>query len=190
MPFPNVLPYQILVGPADIYIAPVGTAFPVVNVAPAGAWVNVGKTEGGITARHTQSVELIRADQSTGPIKAVRSEEGLEFETNFAELTLENYARALNGATVTSAAGPPAIKTVKMYQGVTVNNFAFLARASSPYGNFNMQYQVPLVIQAEEPEVSFVKDDKSVLHVRYVAIEDPAAALPEDRFGSLVAQTA
>ena len=185
-----VAPFEIIAGPADVYIATVGTAFPVVNVAPAGGWTSLGQTEGGVTVRHTQSIELITTDQHTGAIKAIRPEEGLEVEFGLAELTLENFARALNNATVTSAAGPPATKTIKLKKGVDVSRHALLVRGPSPYGNWNMQWQLPVVIQQDEPEVSFVKDDKTVLATTWIALEDLTAGTDADRFGTLVAQSA
>lgn len=185
----SAIPYEIITGPADVWVAPIGEAFPVVDAAVAGNWFSLGKTEGGVQVTHDQAIELIYADQRTGPLKGIRTREGLMVETNFAEVTLERYAKALNDATVTSAAGPPATKTIKPYQGVDVTVFTLLVRGPSPYTDGNLQYQVPYVIQVESPEISFTKDDKSVLTVQWGALEDPDAALAEDRFGSIVALT-
>lgn len=187
---PGSAPFQIIAGPADVYAAPVGTAFPAVNATPAGGWVSLGQTEGGVTVRHAQDITFITTDQHTGNVKAIRTSEGLEIEFSLAELTLENYVHVLNETTVTSAAGPPATKTVKLYKNVDIAQRALLVKGPSPYGNFFMQYQVPVVVAAGEPEVAFVKDDKSVLACTWTALEDPNAATAADRFGSLVAQTA
>jgi len=183
-------PYEIVAGPATVFLAPVATAFPGIAVSmPTGAWVDLGDTEGGVTARHTQSVELLRVDQATGPKKAIRSEEGLEIEFQLAELTIENFGKALNNATVTTG-GSPTTKSIKLHQGFDVAQWAFVVRGPSPYGNWNLQYEVPVVVQVEEPEVAFVRDDKSVLQVKFTAIEDPLAATEADRFGVLRAQSA
>lgn len=101
----NWSPFQILAGPADVYLAATATAFPAVNAAPSGSWTAIGRTEGGVTARHTQTVNPLTADQYTGPVKAIRTEEGLEVEFSVVDLTLENYALVMNSTTVTSAAG-------------------------------------------------------------------------------------
>ena len=187
---PGSAPYQIIAGPADVYVAPVGTAFPAVNVTPSGAWVALGQTEGGVTVRHSQDLTFITTDQHTENVKAIRTAEGLQVEFSLAELTLENYIHVLNEVTVTSAAGPPATKTVKLFKGVDVAQKSLLVKGPSPYGNFYQQYQVPVVVADGEPEVQFVKDDKSVLACTWTALGDPNAATPADRFGSLVAQTA
>ena len=191
-----VAPFEIIAGPADVYVAPVGTAFPVVNADPAAAWQSLGRTEGGVTVRHTQTIEQLRTDQNTGPVKAIRTEEGLEVEFGLAELTIENFAKALGIATVTAAAadpGPPelpATKSILLKRGVDVERFALLVRGPSPYLNANMQWEVPVVIQSEEPEVEFVKDDKSILSCVWVAMEDLDAPTDAEQFGRLIAQSA
>lgn len=186
----NWAPFTVLVGPADVYFAATATAFPAVNAAPSGSWTYIGKTEGGVTVRHTQTVNALSADQYTGPIKAVRAEEGLEVEFSVVDLTLENYSLVMNNIGVTSAGGPPAIKTVNLHKGVNVDLRAILIRGRSPYGNFPAQYQIPVAYQSESPEVSFVKDDKSVLACVWTAMEDLSAGTDAQRFGSLIAQTA
>jgi len=182
-----VAPFQIIAGPADVWIAPVATAFPAVNAAPGGGWVALGRTEGGVTVRHTQSVEMLMSDQDNAPIKAIRSEEGLEVEFSMAELTLENYKYAINNATVTAEAGPPAIKRIDLYRGYEVQQHALLVRGPSPYMNAQLQYQIPVVVQTEEPEVEFVRDDKAVLNVVFSALVDFSGG---PKFGRLIAQTA
>jgi hypothetical protein len=183
-------PYQIIAGPARVWAGATGTAFPAVNASPSGSWTDLGMTEGGVTVSHTQSITMITTDQYTAGVKAIRPEEGLTVSFALAELTLEKFAFALNNASVVSAAGPPATKEIPLYRGVDVSRHSLLVRGPSPYGNFNMQYQLPVVVQSEEPEVSFVKDDKSVLTVAFQVLIDLSAAQDSDRFGKLIAQTA
>lgn len=191
MAITNWAPFQILAGPAEVYIADVGTAFPAVNADPSGDWTHLGETEGGVTVRHNQSVELLTTDQHISALKAVRSEEGLEVEFALAELTLEHYALAM-GATsgVTADAGPPATKKIGLSRGVEPLLKSLLVRDRSPYGNFNAQYEIPIAVQTDEPEVEKVKDDKSVLACTWTAMGDLTAADDTELFGRLVAQTA
>jgi len=186
----SVAPYQILSGPAYPYVAPVGTAFPTVGVTPSGAWVSLGLTEGGVSVHHTSTINQIASDQRTGPVKALRSAEGLNIDFTLQEVTLENYARALNSATVTSAAGPPATKTINFHRGFDVAQFALLIVGNSPYGPWNMQYQVPVVYQAAEPNPVFASANNANLATSWVALEDLTAASDSLRFGQLVAQSA
>lgn len=188
--FPPQSPYQIIAGPAQVFIAATGTAFPAVNATPGAGWSDLGMTEGGVSVSHTQTINSITTDQYTAPVKGVRSEEGMTVTFSLAELTLDKFAIALNNATVVSVAGPPATKEIPLYRGVPVARHALLVRGPSPYGPWNMQYQIPVVMQAEEPEVAFVKDDKSVLNVSWTTLIDLTAALDQDRFGKLIAQSA
>jgi hypothetical protein len=183
-------PFEIIAGPATVYVAPVGEAFPAVNAAPAGNWVSLGDTEGGVTITHDQTVELLRVDQYPGPQKAIRSEEGLMVAFSLANLTLEQYARALNVVTVTTNVGPPHEREIPLRQGFDVNQRAMLIRGPSPYMDANLQYEVPIVVQTASPSPVFVRDDKAVLDCEWVALEDPNAATAEERFGVLRAQDA
>lgn len=186
-------PFEIIAGPATVYVAPVGTAFPAINAAPSASWTSLGDTEGGVTVTHEQSVTLLRVDQSTGPKKAIRTEEALVISFSLANLTLENYARIMNDVAVTDTApgtGTAGHRSFKMRLGPDVARFAMLIRGPSPYMDANLQYEIPVVVQSGSPSVSFVRDDKSVLSVEFNAIEDSNASSPADRFGTLRAQDA
>lgn len=97
-------PFDIIAGPADVYVAAVGATVPGVDKADtdtsfsSNGWVKLGFTEGGVKVKHTQSVVQIMVDQRTGPVKAIRGQEGLEVSFAMAELTLENYRYGLNSA--------------------------------------------------------------------------------------------
>lgn len=184
-------PFQIIAGPADVFIAPARTTPVAVHDATPeeGGWVALGRTEGGVTVRHTQSVELIMTDQENAPVKAIRAEEGLEIEFALAELTLEKYAKAVNDATVTTTAaagGSPGWKEIKLHRGNDVTRHALLVRGPSPYRDSKLQYQVPVVVQTDEPEVQFVRDDKSVLSCTFTALYDLDDTTAP--FGKLLAQ--
>lgn len=179
-----VAPFEIVAGPADCWIAAAYTAFPAVDVVPSVSWTAIGRTEGGVTVRHTQNVVMLMSDQDVAAVKAIRSDEGLEIETQFMDLTLENYTWAVNQAQITTGGNT---KSIELKQGFEVAQFAFLVRGPSAYGDFNLQYQVPAVVQTEQPEVSFVRDNKAVLHVKFSAL---ATLDNTPQFGSLIHQTA
>lgn len=174
-------------------MAATGTAFPLINATPAGTWTLLGNTEGGIGVSHDFSIEMLRVDQKSGPQKAIRTEENLIITFALAELTLEQYAKALNNAVVTDVApgaGVAGHRSFKLRQGFDTALFAMLVRGPSPYMDANMQYEVPVVCQTGAPGLTFVRDDKSVLELEWQAIEDRAAATDADRFGTLRAQDA
>lgn len=188
----NTQPYEIIAGPLDIYFAPVGTPFPAVTmtdqqIQDGGTWSFIGYTEGGIKVAHPQTVVELRADQVTAPVKAVRSEEGLELTFDIASLTLENYALALNRAfeAIDQTGGNT---SVPLYRGgFQVEQVALLARQGhlSPYGDSALQFEVPSCFQAEAPEDTFTKDNKAMLSVSFHAIADPNRASDDEAFGRL-----
>jgi hypothetical protein len=180
----NWAPFAILAGPADVYVSELGVAYPGVDDAPGGQWRNVGLTEGGVTVRHPQTITPISVDQYTFPVKAIRTEEGLEIEFSLAELTLENYSLALNSNTVGDTGNT---RSVNFGRGVHVDLKQLLIKGRSPYGEGLSQYEAPIVYQSESPEVEHVKDDKSVLHVVWTALGDLSADSDEERFGRLIA---
>jgi hypothetical protein len=183
----NWAPYNILVGPADVYVAATATAFPKVTEVPT-EFTYVGQTDGGVNVKHNQTVNPITTDQHTGAVKAVRTDESLEVSFSIVELTLENYSLALNGNAVTTTSGPN-VKTLFFHRGVHVALKTLLIRGRSPYGNFPAQYQIPVCYQQDSPDVSFIKTDKSVLACTWNVLEDLSASTDEERFGRLVAQT-
>ncbi|HZQ82452.1 MAG TPA: hypothetical protein VFB25_10815 [Gaiellaceae bacterium] len=192
----NTAPYTIIAGVAKVFIAPVGTDFPAIDddeSAFSTAWVYLGQTDGGIKAAHSQTVNALRTDQVTAPVKAVRSEEDLEISFSLAELTLENYAIALNQAIDGPETGS-GYKAVRLYRGgFQVETVAMLARGDhlSPYGDYNLQYEVPSLYQSGTPEVEFTKENKALLATSWMAVAaDPNAEDEDTVFGVLRAGTA
>jgi hypothetical protein len=190
----NVKPYEIVAGPAKVYAAPVGTDFPAIADAEDAfgtQWIRLGQTDGGVKAAHTQTVVELKTDQVTAPVKAVRSDEGLEISFSLAELTLENYAVSLNQA-VSGPQSGGGDKTVRLYRGGSqVETVALLVRGDhlSPYGDLNLQYEVPAVYQSDNPTTEFTKANKAVLACIFTAIADPDRTDDADAFGVLRAAT-
>jgi hypothetical protein len=194
----NVTPYEVVAGPAKVYLAPVGTAFPAIDDLEAAfdaAWVALGKTDGGVKVSHSQTIVPLRVDQVTAPVKAVRSEEDLVVEFSIVELTLENYATVMNQLVEgpTANAGD---KEINLYRGGSgIETVALFVRGDhlSPYGDYNLQYEVPTVYQSSSPEVDFTKDAKSLLTCAFTAIAASAfvdGTDDADIFGVLRAGTA
>jgi hypothetical protein len=185
-------PYEVVVGPYTVYVAPVGTVFPATNAAPAGAWIKLGTSgaknydDKGVTVSHHQTIQRWKPAGGTGNRKAWRSAESFTVEFDLVDLTLEQYGVILNNAAVTTQVGPPATKTIQLQQGIIVATFALLARGNSPYNEtLPAQYQVPIAFQAADPAPVFSLGAPSGLACSWEALEDPALG-----FGSLVDQTA
>lgn len=193
-------PYEIMISPFEVYLAPVGEAFPDVDETPAGNWVKLGTngkynySEDGVTVTHEQEIFEKRTLGSTGPVKAVRTSEGLMIAFVLDDVSMEHYAKILNDATVTdtpAGAGTPGTRDIKLRRGPTVSQHALLLKGASPYGDsWAMQYEVPIVYQSENPAPVFSKGESAGLACQFTAIEDPNAATEAERFGQLVAQDA
>lgn len=185
-------PYEVLVGVGNLWIAAAGTAAPAVSATPGASWTDLGETDGGVKVIKTQNIEVFSADQRTGNVKAVRTEEGVTIETNLQEITLENIAYAING-TVTDTApgiGTIGIRTLPMHKGFDVAENAFLFRGSSPYGAFPGQYYVPRGFFNDDIEMEFTKDGKTLIPVKFEALEYDAASTEAERFGKVTYQDA
>ena len=192
-------PLEILAAPITLWLAPVGTAFPLVTAAPPVAWVRVGTSgdasydEDGLIVSHVQKIETVRAAGTTGPIKAFRTEEDLMISLKLMDISLEQYAVAMNAATVTTTAAAvavPGVKRMPLMRGQNVTLYALLARGLiSAYGdNFLGQYEVPRVFQSDNPKPVFKKGKPATLDLEFTALEDLSAASPLERFGRLTSQ--
>ena len=186
-------PYQIIQGPADVFVAPVATAFPALNVtsstnSPPAGWTALGKTQGGVSVKYGQTVDQITADQMTGPIKAVRSAESLDVTFSLIELTVETIAYILNQQTVNVVTGPPHDHDIPIHRGRSVARNALLIRGDSPYGNWFMQFEVPVVVMTDSPQMDFAENKVAAMQCTFTALEDLTQASDANRFGTLRAQ--
>ena len=66
-------PFEILAGPYTLWLAPVGTAFPIVTVVPPIAWIKVGTNgdanydDDGVTVSHVVKQEVARPAGRVAP---------------------------------------------------------------------------------------------------------------------------
>lgn len=193
-------PFEVVAAPFTVYWAVTGTAFPAIDAAPAAAWNKIGTSgprnysNDGVTVVHEQTIEQIRSLGGTGPIKALRTEEGLVVRFTLWDLTLEQYRLALDSNAVSTTAagtGSAGFKKVDLYRGgPTVETMALLVRGDvSPYGDaWKSQYEIPVCFQMGSAEPVFVKNGPAGLALEFAALEDPDAAAEADRFGRLKIQ--
>lgn len=191
-------PYEMIVAPGEIWLAPVGEGFPDVDAAPSGNWALLGQSgmyslnEDGIAVSHEQTLTQHRSLGATGPLKATRSEENLTIGGTLEDLTLEEYAKVLNDVSVTTGTtGSGAdTKEITIRQGRSVSTFALLFRFPSAYGDgWDAQLEIPRVYQSENPAPEFTKDGKAGLAFMFTALEDTDAATDAERFGRIIHQT-
>jgi hypothetical protein len=195
----NSLPYEIIAAPFTVWYAPVGTAFPDVEFTPGAPWAKVGSsgdlnyTDDGVTISHSQEMELFRALGDAGSRKAFRISEDLLIKLMLADLTLEQYAHALNSNSITTvpAMSNAGYKKIGLSRGFSVATVALLVRGPSPYGaDWTMQFEVPRAAQTGNPEVVMRKGEPAALALEWTALVDPDAASEDERFGRILAQHA
>tara|TARA_R110002124_G_scaffold256146_2_gene421796 strand:+ start:2959 stop:3558 length:600 start_codon:yes stop_codon:yes gene_type:complete len=191
-------PYEIIGAPFTLWLAPVGEAFPLIDAAPAGNWIKVGTngdrnySDDGVTVAHSQSLEKARPVGSTGPVKAWRTEEDLMIRLSLWDMTLEQYAKALNDVEITTTAagsGTAGFKAMGLSQGQEVTTYALLVRGISAYGGgYAAQYEVPRCYQSGNPEPVLTKGKPAALDLEFTALEDLDTSSDAERFGRLVMQ--
>jgi len=169
---------DILIGAGSAWIAPVGEAYPAINAVPAGNWVSLGRTDGGTTVKHINTLVHHKVDQALMPVKSTRTDIGVEVQLPLAEITLERYAKVINNTTVTDV---PASAGVAGYRYFTITatsvvaTHAILVRVPSPYlVDTYMQYELKCCVQSGEPDPTFNAASKAILATTWTALEDPA----------------
>lgn len=188
----NSAPFDLLVGVGTLWIAPMGTARPALTATPSGSWRALGETDDGVKVTKTQNIEAFTSDQRTGKVKAKRTEEGVTVEANLQSLTLENLADVINGTVTDTAPGSGTIGTrsTPLHAGSTVAEYAFLFRGDSPYGAYPAQYWLPRGYFDDDTETEYKKGDKSLIPVKFEALEYASASTEAERFGIYEAQDA
>lgn len=191
-------PYEILGAPLSLWLAPVGTAFPLIDAAPSGSWNKVGTNQSrntsgeGVTVSHPRTFQKVRPAGATGPVKAFLDEEELIARLTLWDLTLEQYQTVLGSNTLgTTAAGvgTAGFKKIGLSHGTAVKEYALLARGVSPYAEtMAAQYEVPRCYPSSSPELVYRKAQPSGLLLEFTALEDLAASTPAERFGRIIAQ--
>jgi len=191
-------PYEIIAAPFTLWLAPAGTAFPAIDAAPAAAWVLVGTSgdenysEEGVTVAHSQTISKVRPAGSIGARKAFREAEDMMISLTMWDMTLEQYALALNGNqvdTTVAGTGTAGFKSLGLSQGEEVTLYALLARGPSAYAaGMNAQFEVPRCYQSGNASPVFRKGQPAGVALAFDALEDSGAASAAERFGRLIAQ--
>lgn len=93
-------PFEIIIGPAEVYVAPVGTPFPDVDEVPTAPWEVVGTLgdenygEKGVIVRRSVTATPVRVLGSTTPRKWSITETGFQVEFDVIDTTPEQMALA------------------------------------------------------------------------------------------------
>lgn len=176
---------EIIMAPYDVFWAPVGEAFPVVEVTPAGNWLVLGKTlaertnEDGVTVTLEQEFEEFRAAGTSGPIEASRTSESQVINLTIHDLVPNMLRLVLNQNAVTSNAaggGFAGYDEIDLYRGPgKPNEVALLVRGTSGQFAGNAQYEIPRCYVSSNPELAYTKGVATGIEMEFRALMDSAA---------------
>ena len=182
-------PEEILAYPLEVYTAIVGTAFPLVDAAPAVAWTLLGNAgsnnydDTGVVVSHGETTFDFTPAGSTMPTKRFRTGENLLTKLNLVDLSPAGYAMAMNGAAITSVAagaGVAGYDEFDLFRGTSVAEYAVLMRCPSPADNtLTMQYQIPKAFVSVNGDVTFNKGVVASLPIEIQMIRHTAADNPK-----------
>ncbi len=186
---------EILFAPYDVYWAPVGEAFPIIEVAAAGNWLVLGTSlaertnEDGVMVTLEQDFEEFRAAGTSAPIEASRVSESLIVSLTLHDLRPNMLRLVLNNNAVSSTAaggGAAGFDEIDLERGPgKPNEVALLVRgASTQFATGNAQYQIPRCYGASSPEIVHTKGEAAGIEIEFRALR--AAATPF--LGRLVSQ--
>lgn len=185
-------PFDQLTGVLAVWLAPVGTTPPAINVEPSGSWKRLGATDGGQTVKHAGSLTKFTDDDHTGKTHVVRPEQDPTVAMTLVGLTLENYGKVVNDAVPVVVTGPPATKKIPLKRPYIPENYAMILRGEvmSPYGALPGMYVIPKGAFDGEPEAAFTKDERTGLEIEFCILEDDDQTDPDMSLGWLIVQTA
>lgn len=168
---------EILAGPLELYLAPVGEAFPVIGDPPAGNWELIGAsgdenyTDDGVTVNLPQSIEKFTPAGTTMAVKAFRTEESVEVGVTVADVRNQVLQYALNGNSIDESTG---VSEIALLRGLDVTEYALMARGKSPYEDASDtdtgQFQVPRCYMMSEPEIAYVKGEPHAVELNFDAL--------------------
>lgn len=97
---------NLIAGAGELFTAAFGAAEPADAIAAPGvAWTNAGGTDAGVTLNVDLTWMELSVDQTVDTPGRRLTKRETSIKTNLAEVTLANLKVALNGGTITTAAG-------------------------------------------------------------------------------------
>ena len=125
---------NVLVGLAQLYIAPANTSSPVfattgLVTTPTSPWVAQGFTESGVTLTVDRKTDDVRVEEQSTPVLVTPNTVDVTIDVTFAEDIIANMATAYGGATVTTTAASttvPGTTSLALAEALTTLACAFV----------------------------------------------------------------
>lgn len=191
---------EIIAAPFEMWVAPVGTAFPALADEPAAPWSKLGLhgarsySEGGVSIEHRPQYGISTpAGPDAVPGNAFLTSDELRINVELIDLSLESYSLALSQAPISDtprAPGSAGFRSIALaHSPRSMARLALLARGPSPYNDDMMaQYEVPVCRQIGSPTPTFQRGEPAGLALQFLALRNPSATSEDEIFGRLVAQ--
>jgi hypothetical protein len=183
-------PFEVIAGPVEAYVAPLGTAFPLMDVAPAAAWILLGANgsknidETGLAIHDAATSNDWRSLGTTMAVKNFLVSEDLRVEFNLGDIRAEMWSIARGGhattaadvTTVAAGVGTMGHKDLSLVRNLnSINTVALLLRQQqSPYGDgFLTQYEFPkAVCPGDGIDLVYVKGVPIAVHFNFHILFD------------------
>jgi hypothetical protein len=193
-------PYAQLTGTWKFWLAAASTAEPDLDDATLTGYTLLGATDGDQNLAWTGALTMFGDNNSNGPRKHVRAEEGFNVGATVVELTLENLAYVLGlaqAAVASETSGVLDTKKLPLKRGYIPNRYALLARGGavvaantmSAYGAWPGQLWIPQGVFDGEPSMAFGKSNRPGVQFTFKAEVDSSQAAGYE-FGQLRMQSA
>lgn len=172
----SVTATNLIQGPAELWIAPFGTAEPAtIATAPGAGWIDVGGTQDGVTWAVEMEFAELSVDQIVDIPGQRMTKRATKLKTNLAEATLANLAISLN-----ELAASVAVNKFSPSNGIaafTPNYAAILCRGLAP-GGFRRQIVLRKSLQTGNVESSYKKDGQTLFPIEFTGHYVSPSILP------------
>lgn len=172
----SVTTTNLIQGPAELWVAPFGTAEPAtIATAPGAGWVDVGGTQDGVMYSVEMEFSELSVDQVVDIPGQRMTKRMQKIKTNFAEATLANLAIALNELAASVAANK--FSPTSGIAAFTPNYSALLIRGIAP-GGFRRQIIGRKMLQTGNVESSYKKDGQLLIPTEFTGHYVSSSILP------------
>lgn len=189
---------KIIVGPARMLIAPIGTTEPPVNVDPVvwdAAWKEVGYTEDGLQQGYNPTFKDVTVDEEMAPVDSFLNGESATLAVKLAEPTLDNLAYAISACTVSTVAAAtdvPGTKKVAFGSG-DAKRYMVGFEGLAPAGTLTTKpwriFVGFIAIAKGNVQLAMKRGDKTIIPVQFTLFADSSKAAGA-RLGYWVDKTA
>lgn len=167
---------ELVTAPLELYWAPSGTAFPLVNAAPTPTFTLIGTggslnyTEDGIGISSEVTTEDVNSLGDIDPRCIVVTGRDMRVSVTLMDHTLDQIRLAFNNNAVTQDPGPPSVSILSLDTGSDLTQIALLARGVGKSPEFvggNFQWEFDPVVEVAAKELAYVKGQPAAVNLEF-----------------------